>query len=226
MDTHSRTFYRYLPVAKRDRDWGLYVTTVGASNFGPNSTYPPSGHPKEYSSVRVGRSLREYQVIYISAGKGWFKAAGSPIKKVDAGQIIFLFPGVRHSYAPDPATGWSEHWIGFNGDLARRLRQRGFFSPSRPILTARDEEHFLALFNDGIKTIHDNHPALQQILAGITTNILSLLYSVQQFGSMGNEPELKIIQTAIGRMRESSETKLDLAELSQELNVSYRWFRR
>ena len=43
-----QTFYRYFPVAKRDRDWGLFVATVGESRISPGSAYPPGAQPKTY----------------------------------------------------------------------------------------------------------------------------------------------------------------------------------
>jgi AraC-like DNA-binding protein len=226
LNKQSQTFYRYFPVAKRDRDWGLYITTVGASQFGPGVSYPPSGHPKQYSSVSVGRSLPEYHIVYISAGSGWFRAAGLPEQKIEAGHVMLLFPGVRHSYAPSTATGWNEHWVGFDGDLPRQLMRRGFFKRSHPVLHVGNEERLLALFNDMIEATHENRPALQQILAAITTNILAQLYSGLQSKREADEPGLKAIQEAVVRMRESAETPLNIPELARELKVSYRSFRR
>jgi AraC-like DNA-binding protein len=225
-DRQFRSFFRYFPVAGRDRDWALYATTVGASQFGPGMSYPAPGHPKLYSSVRSGRTLPDHQIVYISAGSGWFQSASVPKQPIEAGQVMLLFPGERHSYAPAAATGWDEHWVGFGGDLARRWVRHGFFTPRQPVLRAGDEEQVLALFNDLIKSTHDNHPALQQILAGITMNILARLYSAQQFKLGGEEPGLRAIQDAVARMRESAGAPLDLPSLARELNVSYRWFRR
>ena len=226
MDKQIQSFFRYFPVARRDRDWALYITTVGASQIGPGIGYPPLGHPKTYSSVTVGRTLPEFVLVYISAGTGWFKSTSVPKQRIEAGHVMMLFPAERHSYAPSAATGWDEHWVGFDGDLARRLMRRGFFTPRQPVFRAADEENLLALFNDLIKTTHDNHPALQQIMAGITLTILARLYSVQQFRLGGEQPGLRAIQNAVARMGESAEVPLDLPSLAREFNVSYRWFRR
>jgi AraC-like DNA-binding protein len=225
-----QTFYRYFPVARRDRDWGLFVTTVGESRLGPGAAYPPASHPKGYDfRVQAGRRLHEFQIIYISAGGGWFKsAAAGRIKrvKIEAGTVIFLFPEVWHSYAPVASMGWTEHWVGFNGDLARRLINHGFFSAERPIIRAAEEDKLLAFFNDLMESTRSNHPALQQILAGATMRILALLYSVQQSRLAGDDPGLQAIHQAVTRMRESVETSLSMPELARELKVSYRWFRR
>lgn len=225
-----QAFYRYFPVAKRDRDWGLFVTAVGESRLGPETAYPPANHPKGYDfRVRAGRRLHEYQIIYISAGGGWFKAAASGrIRRmiIEAGTVIFLFPEVWHSYAPAASTGWTEHWVGFNGDLARRLIKHGLFFADRPIVRAAEEDKLLALFNDIMESTRSNHPALQQILAGATMRILALLYSVRQSKLAGDDPDLQAIHKAVTHMREAVETSINIPDLARELKVNYRWFRR
>jgi AraC-like DNA-binding protein len=222
----TKTFFHYFPVAKRDQNWGLYVTTVGASQFGPNVHYPPSGHPKEYTTVSTGRALPAYHIIYISSGSGWFKCDGFPEQPIEAGHVMFLFPGVRHSYAPNTATGWNEHWVGFGGDIARRLMRYGFFKRKQPLAYAGDEIRLLNLFNHLIETTRNNHPALQQLLAATTMDILAVLFSDQQSNHVENEPSIKAIQEAITKMWESSEPPLDLHELARKFNISYSLFRR
>lgn len=223
----AQTFYRYFPVAQRDRDWGLFVTTVGESRISAGSSYPPGGHPKSYDfRASAGRLLHEYQIIYISAGEGWFKSAGASRVRIEAGTVFFLFPDVWHSYAPKETVGWHEHWVGFNGDIARRLVRHDFFAPERPVLRGGEEGRLLSLFNDILEATRSNHPALQQLLAGAVVNMLALLYSVQQSRLAGDDPGVQIIHQAVTRMRENPETPLNIPEVAQELKVSYRWFRR
>lgn len=226
-ESSSQTAYRYFPVAKRDRDWGLFVTTVGGSHFGTGTEYPPAGHPKSHEfSVRNGRVLHEHQLIYISAGRGWFESSESERVTIEAGQVILLFPGVWHSYAPARETGWDEHWVGFNGDTTQRLVRGGFFSPDRPVLRAGEENRLLTLFTELNETAASPHPALQQIMAGISVRMLALVYSAQQARLAGEDPGANVIHQAITRMREAHNTNLKMATLARELNVSYRWFRR
>lgn len=225
-DPRPANFYRYFPVAKRDRDWGLFVTTIGESRIRAGSAYPPAGHPKGYDfRASEGRRLEEFQIIYISAGGGRLRTQSRGPVKVNAGQLIFLFPRVWHSYAPEPGTGWTEHWVGFNGDWPHRLAQRRFFKAHPPILRAGEEDTLLALFTDMVEATRNNHPALQQILAATTMRILALLYSVQQSKLAGDDPGLQVIHKAINRMRAPETGSLSLPELSRELKVSYRWFR-
>ena len=226
-ENNPHTSYRYFPVAKRDREWGLFVTTVGESQLGADTPYPPVGHPKGYDfHAPKGRMLNEYQIIYISAGNGWFKSEASSRVRITAGTVMLLFPSVWHSYAPSGATGWTEHWVGFNGDLARRLVRHGFFSPQKAILRVGEEHKLLDLFRNITESTRSNHPALQQILAGTTELMLALLYSSQQSRLAGDDPGLQIIHQAVSRMREAGASALNMPDLASELNVSYRWFRR
>ena len=222
-----QTSYRYFPVAKRDRNWGLFITTVGESHLGPGTAYPPAGHPKGYAfNTPKGRLLDEYQVIYISSGSGWFRSAASGRVRINAGSVLLLFPGVWHSFGPAAATGWNEHWVGFNGEMARRLVRHGFFTPERAVLRAGEENKLLGLFSSLMEATRSNHPALQQIMAGTTECVLALLYSTQQSTLAGDDPGLRVIHQAVVRIREAGETTLNMPALASELKVGYRWFRR
>jgi AraC-like DNA-binding protein len=224
---NNQTSYRYHPVAKRDRDWGLFVTTTGQSRIGPGTPYPPGGHPKGYDFLEsTGRSLSEYQMIYISAGQGWFKSEATGKINVAAGSVFLLFPGVWHSYGPTPSNGWTEHWVGFNGSIARHLVRRGFFTPANPVLRTKSERHLLALYQDLYDATRDDHPALQQILAAGTLRILAWLYSSQQSTLAGDGHALRIVRQAVTRIRESNDTRVDLQDLARQLGVSYSWFRQ
>src|ERR1051326_8283242 len=82
----TKSFYRYYPVAERDRNWGIFITTAGECQLGPGATYPPAGHPKGCDfRASSGRTLSDFVIIYISSGSGWFKTAKSGEHRIGAG---------------------------------------------------------------------------------------------------------------------------------------------
>lgn len=221
-----QTFFRYFPVSDRDRRWGLYLTTAGESRIPPRSVYPPSGHPGGYHfDWKRGRVLREYQFVYISAGEGVLEMARGRWR-ITPGQAFILFPGAWHRYRPDARTGWSEHWVGCEGPVVRRLVRHGFFSPQRPVLRVREEDLLLGAFSSVIEAIHAGRPALQQVASGATLYILSLLYSALQPGQEGRQNVTRAIHEAMHRMADPMQTAPALPELAHRLGVSYTWFRR
>jgi len=227
METGVQTFFRYFPVSRRDEKWGLYLTTTGQSRIPPRASYPPGGHPKNYNfDWRQGRVLPDHQIIYISSGRGWFESRDVGRQRIESGNVFLLFPGVWHRYAPDRQTGWDEHWVGFNGEIPRRLVRNGFFSPKAPVLRVAREEAVLGVYGDIIEAIKTEQPALQQVLAGLATRLLGLLYSAAQHQLAEDTPGVAAIHEAVRLMHGDLRTKFDLPELAQKLHVSYTWFRR
>jgi len=226
MDASPRSFSRYFPVSVRDRKWGWHVTTVGESRTLPGENYPPAGHPKGYNfDWSKGRVLDCHALIYISRGRGLFESRPSARQVIETGQVLFLFPGVWHRYRPEPETGWDEHWVGFDGEVARRWVKNQFFSSREPVFQPGQEEKWLTLFTELISVIKLNRPALQQVMAGFTAQMLGLLYSGQQAGLAGDDKALLIVQKAIATMQTELESSLDAQALARELKVSYSSFR-
>ena len=66
--------FKYLLVNEKDKKFGITVNTVGFQPIAPNTEYPSTDHPKNYYfNPKKGRILSEYQLVYISKGKGFFK---------------------------------------------------------------------------------------------------------------------------------------------------------
>jgi transcriptional regulator GlxA family with amidase domain len=93
-------------------------------------------------------------------------------------------------------------------------------------LRVRDEEVLLGAFSSVIDAIHKGRPALQQLGAGATLYILSLLYSAQQPGQDGGEGVARAIHEAMRRMADPAQDTPHLEDLARGLGVSYSWFRR
>ena len=116
MDDRPLSILHYLPVSPRDEQWGIVCTTAGHQHVPPGTPYPVSEHPEHYLFYKgSGRTLDEYQLVYITAGRGRFESASCPSQTVEAGTMLLLFPNEWHSYSPDPGTGWTEWWVGFRG---------------------------------------------------------------------------------------------------------------
>jgi AraC-like DNA-binding protein len=144
---------------------------------------------------------------------------------VEPGHAFLLFPKVWHRYTPNPETGWHEHWIGFDGEIARNWLKHKFISAKKPIVKINAEDTVMATFNRVIQAIRANRPALQQILAGATHNLMGLIYSAQQAQPAADAQNANVIENAITRIQNEFHRELDVKLLARELGVSYSWFR-
>ena len=165
---------KYLAINKNDLLWGVAVNSVGTQHVGPGEPYPPTGHPSRYLFTEErGRVLQEYQIIYITEGRGYFRSRTLGRKvPVGRGSIFLLFPGEWHTYRPDTATGWTEYWIGFNGELVDHWIRNGFFSPDKPVYNIGLHEDMVSLYKEAIQAASEQASGFQQRLLGILTHLM------------------------------------------------------
>jgi len=226
MKTSAACLYHYLPISRRDKNWGLFVTTAGEARITPHTIYPPSGHPKGFDfDWQHGRTLEGFAIVYISSGRGNFESKPNFSMSIEAGHAFLLFPGIWHRYAPEPEAGWHEHWIGFDGEMARRWLRHKFISSKNPVVKIGAEDTVLATFSRMTQSIRANRPAVQQILAGATGNLMGLFYSAQQAQPAADSQNANAIELAINRIQNEFDRVLNMKDLAQELGVSYSRFR-
>ncbi len=174
MRSFSEDYFRYIPVRQRDVQWGLYVTGAGCTSISPGEAYPPAQHPELYQlRWDTGRILPEYQVIYISRGRGIFESAPTGGKEIAAGTIILLFPGVWHRYRPLAEVGWDEWWVSFNGEVMDRLVEQRFFSPERAVLRTGLQDAILSPYKSLLARLRGEATGFPHLIAADTLEILA-----------------------------------------------------
>jgi AraC-like DNA-binding protein len=161
----SEHLYHYLPVNDFTMKWGAYVTGMGLAVYQPGDAYPPPAHhPQLYQfDWKRGRTLPEFQMLLISNGQGAFESVVTGEIPVKANSIFFLFPGVWHRYRPDPATGWTERWISFNGEYFHRLMNLHVITPERPLRKIPSPQPLIRKFDKLLQKIGD-HPSRNSVL--------------------------------------------------------------
>ena len=219
--------FKYLLVNERDRKFGLTVNTVGFQPIPPHSLYPSTEHPKNYYfHPGKGRILSEYQIVYISKGKGNFSSESTRRTIITKGQAMVLFPGQWHTYSPQKDTGWNEYYIGFEGMIIDNIVSQGFFSQENQILDVGVNEDLVNLFSSAIKIAKEDKTAAQQNLAGIVFNILGTILSLAQNKNFETNDSAQKIERAKVIMCENILKNLEIKELAQNLGISYSLFRK
>jgi AraC-like DNA-binding protein len=218
---------QYLAANESDVLWGLHITTIGMQLIAAGTNYPPKAHPSAYwFSPNTGRVLREYILLYITEGEGIFESTHCKPTRVVAGTIIILFPGEWHSYRPVKAQGWKEFWVGLNGTYIGELSQNAFFSRKHPIYDIGFNEQIVALFRQGIEIASFQNIAYQQMLAGICTLLLSIVFYAEKNNSFRDKTIVSQINKARLIMHDSPELDLTPKKIAETLNMGYTWFRR
>jgi AraC-like DNA-binding protein len=217
----------YPAIHEDDELWGIQVTTAGFQLIAPNQPYPPEGHPKTHSYQYVaGRTLLEFQLVYITKGKGVFSSSEIEETFVEEGTMFMIFPGEWHTYRPSSETGWEAYWIGFRGNYTTGFVENGFFKPESPFFQIGYNEEIVRLFQQTIENARREEPGAQQLLGGIVFHMLGYLLHFRKNEIFLNKAIVPVINKAKVLMREYISAYISPEEIAANLNISYSWFRR
>lgn len=219
--------FKYLIVNDMDRKFGLWVNTVGYQSIPPNSPYPLKEHPSGYFfNADKGRILREYQLVYITQGRGLFSSESTAEKQVCKGRLMVLFPGQWHTYRPLQQTGWTEYYIGFEGPSIDAIVGNAFLSKEQQILEVGIQEELVSLFRRALIIAETDKTSAQQYLSGIVLHMIGMVLSISKNKIFEISDIDQKIEQAKVIMNENVYGSIDPEELAMRLNISYSWFRR
>ena len=224
LNTQSRK--KYLTINPADQLWGLAINSVGNQSISENEVYPPQGHPTRYLfNVDNGRTLNEFQLLYITKGKGKFCSKSSGKQSIREGHMFLLFPGEWHTYMPDENTGWNEYWIGFNGRIMDEWMKNGFFSKENPIFNIGINEEIITLYKRAMIIADAQEANYQQALAGIACNLLSMAIYLSRNRDFSRHDISSQINAAKAAVHEHI-SSITPEALAQTTCMSYSKFRK
>ncbi|MGI6231612.1 MAG: AraC family transcriptional regulator [Prevotella sp.] len=219
---------KYLVASPHDQLWGLTVSTVGQDELAPGDEYPTRGHADGYYfDVERGRTLNEYQLLYLVEGEGIFRSASVPEAKLHAGDLFLLFPGEWHTYHPLESSRWKSYWIGFKGKNMDDRVKAGFLFPLKPVYHVGFSAEIVRLYESALKTAQEEAPFAQQTLAGIVNHLVGLMYSLKRNNDLNSHyGHLDMVNHARLRIRQSLEEDLSIQQIAKELGTSYSNLRK
>lgn len=227
MEKESKNKLYYLTVNNRDEEWGIVVTTVGCQRIHPQDNYPPVNHPDNYRfKPQNGRILKEYQLIYITRGSGYFSSQSCKLQPISAGSIILLFPEEWHSYYPDKETGWDEYWVGFRGSFIDKKVESGFFSKEKPLHKIGLSASIIELYENIMEVATKEKAGYQLMISSIVLHILGAMYYKDLNNSFTNTYMTERMNEARIIMKENAENPPTTEEIAERVGLGYTWFRR
>ncbi|HHJ10291.1 MAG TPA: AraC family transcriptional regulator [Bacteroidetes bacterium] len=219
-------FFKYLAPGEEDKNWGLYINVAGKRHVPPHSVYPSKDHPSSYFFTwETGRVLDEYQIHYITQGSGVYENRRGKYN-VKPGALMITKPGIWHRFRPNYNTGWTEHYVGFNGFISQFILNLSFFPTRKPVKYIGNREEILDSYYKIFEFIREEKPGFQQVAAGMIMKLLGDIVALEKRRNFSNQRVEKIIQNIRFEIRENIEQKIDLKKLAEENNIGYSYFRK
>lgn len=219
-------YHKYLPVSEEEKNWGLCVLNAGYTRIDPFCSYPFKSHPSHHNfNWYNGRTLQEYQIIYIARGQGCFESNAYKSSVLEEGTVIMLFPGEWHRYKPNENTGWDEYWIGISGPIIDNLLSKKYFKKDTPLLRVGYNDFILSLFDEIIETSKQEKPGFQSVISGAAFHLLGYL-NVKSKEYYFEDNHLDIIKRSKTLFRINIGNIYSPEDAALELQVGYSWFRK
>ena len=221
MDTCDEVpFLHYLPYSEEDERLGMLCTTVGINLVHPCVAYPLNveKHPAPFRPVAEGRILAEFQMVYITTGKGVFLSNGKTYD-VTPGSLMLLLPGLRHAYKPVFETGWQEYWVGFKGDYFSRLLEKEVLSRDHLFFEIGLYNSILSTFNRIFDEVRSQQPLYQfKACSGILSLIAEIL-AIERRKEQPNYYQI-IVEKAKCLMESNIYGTINLSNIADQIGIS------
>lgn len=213
-------FSLYLTHSNEDESWQMVCTDAGRNLIPPGSSYPPhlEKHPEGFRTVSVGRRINEYQMVYIPSGRGTLEM-NEQCYPVEAGSLFILFPDIRHAYHPDPATGWTEFWVGFSGPQVDALLASGIISPAKPLFRPGYQAKLVSGFQTIFEQVKLQPPLYQFRVCAEVMRLLAETLSLERLSSQPTRSQ-EIVEQAKAFIEGHIGTVFDLERLGAEVRLS------
>jgi AraC-like DNA-binding protein len=172
------------------------------------------------------RDYAVYALVFLSAGGGWYHDALHGRQAVAAGDVLCLFPGLRHSYGPVRPGDWSECWVGFAGPLFTQLEAEGLLDRRRPVLHPGADHDLIGRFDAVVSAIdRDGGISDPLLLARVHLLCAEVVDRADRRG--GNDRILAgILAGILAELAAELGRPIDLAALARRHGMGYDAMRR
>lgn len=213
-------FFHYIPYSAEDEKLGMVCTAAGAMEVPPYTAYPPNknAHPVVFRDVAEGRTLPEFQFVYISDGAGVFYAEGKTYR-IQAGSLLVLLPGMKHAYRPLRETGWHEYWVGFTGSFFTGLVREGILSKERIFFEIGLRDSILSIFTHIFDEVRSRHPLYQVKACSQVFLLLAELLTYERRKEPATSQQ-QLVEKVKYLMEANICKRIDIPSIAQAIGIS------
>lgn len=219
-------YFVYISTTPERARWGVEVLGSGFAKIALHQPYPAPGHPSDHHfDFKNGRTLQALQILFVAEGSGWLQMESRQRQRISAESVVFLLPGVWHSYRPDPKTGWEEHWVELDGWVVRRLIEEGVVNNRQCVFQGVESSGIAELFEKLHALLTGRRQYTVPELANTAHELLGLC---AELPSAAKNPSriAGLVRRAEEHLVEHQSENVDLEALARKLGVGYSYFRR
>jgi AraC-like DNA-binding protein len=167
------------------------------------------------------RDWRAYALLYLTAGTGAYRDDNGIDVPLVAGDLLILFPGLRHSYGPHQPGAWSEVWLGFSGPLFATIEADGLISRSHPVLHRGLDPELVARMDALVAAVDRAGGTSDAVLVARVHLLIAELATIGHVAVPAS-----LVARACAALASDLRRAVDLPRLARRLGVGYDTLRR
>jgi len=177
----------------------------------------------EKAGAVADRIYSAHALVYLVDGGGIYTDRLNGSRPVARGDVLCLFPDLRHSYGRGSSPRWSEVWISFSGPICAALANEGLLDRRRPMRSPGHDPALVALFDTMVTALPRATAADQPVLVAQLHRILAEIAARE---SAGVQRDGDLATAAMALFEEELGAPLDLPATARRLGVGYDRLRR
>ncbi len=207
-------YFHAPPEGSNDTD--LYITWAGHRHCGPSHNVGP-------------RVMDSCKLVFVTNGTGYVElGAGSEPITLHKGDLLAIFPKIRHHYYADPDDPWELMWVCFNGTHCTQLLHNIGIDPDTPILRSIVNASIIRTLLTLLNALGDTEDTLRLAATGE----LYILFSYIRQASQNKEHFHELyrhdaaVSKAIRFIEENYPLDFDMEMLCKHVNYSRSYLSR
>ena len=185
-------------------------TPIGNARFGGRLRGSGTG----FSNYRV---FGLYALVLVLEGGGRYRDRHGTDRRLEAGDLIVVFPELPHQYGPEQGDTWDEIFIAFDGAAFEGWRAHGLDS-AHPVWPLKPLEEWSARFSDLLKMPVASVSGACNLASAIHRLIADLLAK--------RSPETNDWLESARRALSGNSISLTMQEIAHEFGMGYETFRK
>lgn len=173
------------------------------------------------NSLKQPRVFGQYAIVYVLQGRGTYSDASGWEQAIEPGDLIIVFPALRHIYNPLPGTNWVTSFLCFQGPAFDLWQTSGLLDTRRPVYHLEPVDEWSRRIN-AVFVPSQRRPLLEVCrLQNLLAAIVSGEGRLQVY-----EEETRWAQRACGILEADLKGSPDWSKVSREFGLSPESFRK
>jgi len=175
-----------------------------------------TGHMQSY------RVIDSYALVYTLDGIAHYQDEEGTVRDIRPGDVILVFPQMRHKYGPGPDEHWSEFYLVFDGPVFDLWKQQKLIELAQPIFHCEPVDYWLKRLE--AVTSAPRQPGGEISEACRLQEVLAEMLTASKLQDQDSDQEW--VTRARALLESDLSRELDLPGLARQLGISYASFRK